>query len=62
MKDTYGELKLPKGFILYHTTDNNFIQKSEEDYHINYIIIFLYNIYICKFIILICKQNITCMI
>lgn len=28
MKDTYGELKLPKGFILYHTTDNNFIQKS----------------------------------
>ena len=34
MRETYGELKLPKGFILYHSTDNNFIQKPEKDYPI----------------------------
>jgi hypothetical protein len=34
MRETYGELKLPKGFILYHTTENEFIKRSEEEYPI----------------------------
>jgi len=34
MRKTYGELILPKGFILYHTSDENFIIQSEKDFPI----------------------------
>ena len=36
MKETYGELILPKGFILYHTSDNPF----KIDYEINFPMLF----------------------
>ena len=38
LKQSYGKMKIKKGSILYHTSDNKFTKKMDKPFYISYIL------------------------